>query len=116
MKLFWAGLAIIAVAFVAWTYNREQINSRPDLPIQVGERAALLGPGLVLRIKNTSGQMLDLAATLESPNTGTQSTRRLVIPPGGVQEIGHLEGWEFAPGQKVDFRNDLFRPATFIVR
>jgi hypothetical protein len=62
--------------------------AKPDLPVMVSFRPALLGSGLVAVFKNTSSTQLEVAATFSSAATGMRRGANLVIPGNGMQEIG----------------------------
>ena len=110
-------IALIVVAVIACVLilNRAQELSRPPLPVSVGFRQALMGPGLVAMFRNNSAVLLEVKATIQSSDINSTKTYQLVLPPNGVQEIGWLEGWSFVPGQRIDLMNNRFRPVYYLV-
>jgi uncharacterized protein YaiL (DUF2058 family) len=88
---------------------------RPDLPINLSFRRALLNPGLVAVIRNTSGRELEITLDVESSVTGQHARRAVVINPNGVWEFGAQEGWPFAPGQRITLNNPAYRPIVQVV-
>ncbi len=89
--------------------------AKPDLPVSLSFRSPLLGSGLVGIFKNTSSSPLEIAAVFSSPATGSRREANLVLPPNGVKEIGHAEGWPFAAGQHIKLTNSQYRPAEYEV-
>jgi hypothetical protein len=83
--------------------------AKPDLPVRVGLRRALLASGLVLTMQNASGSDLPITATFGRPGAAPQ-TRELVLPANGVKQIGENDGWAFAAGDSVVLSNPNFRP------
>jgi hypothetical protein len=81
---------------------------KPDLPVTISVRHALVSVGLVVGFRNTSAT--DLAVTGEFRRAGaTLQTRELVIPANGVREIGEHEGWAFVVGDSIVLTNPRFR-------
>jgi hypothetical protein len=89
--------------------------AKPDLPVMVSFRPALLGSGLVAVFKNTNSTQLEVAATFSSAATGIRRGANLVIPGNGMQEIGYAQGWTFAAGQHIRLTNGEYRPAEYQV-
>lgn len=89
--------------------------SKPELPVVVTFKSSLSGAGLVGVFKNTSVSPIEVAAVFSSPATGGKRAANLVIPPNGVKEIGHVEGWPFAAGQHIQLMNNRFRPVEYDV-
>lgn len=88
--------------------------AKPDLPIQVTFRHALLSQGLVLTMKNDSAA--DLAVLAQFAGTGSRShVYRIVIGPSQVKEIGAAQGWAFTPGDQVVIANPGYRPISLRV-
>jgi hypothetical protein len=85
-------------------------ETRPDLPVSLSFRKALLNAGLVGVFRNTSGKELEFTLDLESPATGRHVHRAIVLDPNGFFEIGAKEGWLFAPGQRIMLNNPEYRP------
>jgi hypothetical protein len=89
--------------------------SKPDLPVSVSFRAALLGSGLVAIFKNNGAKPIEVAAEFTSTVTGTKRSADLVLEPNLAKQIGHAEGWPFAAGQHIRLTNNQFRPAEYEV-
>jgi len=89
--------------------------SKPDLPVSVSFRAALMGSGLVAIFKNNGTKAIEVAAEFTSTATGTKRSANLVLEPNLARQIGHAEGWPFAAGQHIRLTNNQFRPAEYEV-
>jgi hypothetical protein len=92
-----------------------QAESKPDLPLSVGFRPAILGASLVMELRNNSASELEIAAVFSSDATGQLQRRNLVLPPNRIVNVGSSEGWAFAPGQRVTFSNASYRAVDVIV-
>lgn len=78
------------------------------LPIEISSRASLMGKGEVVRLRNTSTRIIPVEVNLSSESFHTTKTYDMVLNPHIDQEIGHLEGWTFAPGDKVTISSKGF--------
>ena len=99
---FWATLGVIIIGAIGYFQSsifREQ--NLPPIPIEVSYREALLGPGLVCIVENTSDRHLSVLATFMNPSLNQEKNFRLDVPPKGVTEVGHLEGWILASGDTI---------------
>jgi hypothetical protein len=105
-------IVIIVIAAVAIYGNYQQ--AKPELPISVSFRPAILGQGLVAQFRNNSGAALEVELTLNRPATNTYQ-REVLELPAGLTEIGPLQNWTFVPGQQVKLANVSFRPLEFTV-
>jgi hypothetical protein len=90
-------------------------EARPDLPVNLSFRKALLSAGLVGVFRNTSSQELEFVLDLESPATGRHIRKSVVLNPNGFLEIGAQQGWPFAPGQRIMPNNPAYRPRAYTV-
>jgi hypothetical protein len=88
---------------------------RPDLPVRVAFRRALLGSGQVALLQNLSNREIQVTLEVSAPATGQHFSRPLVIEPNRTREFGHIEGWEFAAGQEVTLNNAQYRPLSVLV-
>jgi hypothetical protein len=93
---------------------REQLQSesRPDLPVLLGFRGALLGGGKVAMIRNLSKSTIEIIVEAQSPVTGAHFRRSVVINPLGQAQVGPAQGWSFASGQTISLSNPNYRPLT----
>lgn len=90
-------------------------ESKPDLPITVSYRRAVLGGGLVALIRNNSRQPLEVSAMFGNPDTGSGTRRDIVLAAQQIMQLGHIQGWTFAPGQRVLLYNAKYRPYQGVV-
>jgi hypothetical protein len=88
--------------------------AKPDLPIQLSVRKGILDAGYVLTIRNVVAQEIAVNATFGGPS-GAEQTRRLVLPPNGVREVGESEGWAFSSRDAVTLRNPNYRDLIYMV-
>ena len=92
-----------------------QAEAKPDLPLSIGFRRAILGTGLVMELRNNSASQLEVAAAFTSEATGMTQQRNIVLPPNIVMQFGSAQGWAFVPGQRIMFKNVNYRPAEVVV-
>ena len=92
-----------------------QAEAKPDLPLSVGFRHAILGTGLVMELRNNSGSQIEVGAAFTSEATGLTQQRNIVLPANLVVQLGSSQGWAFVPGQHIAFKNANFRPAEYVV-
>ena len=95
-------LLIVAAIAYGFYQQRELQRSKPELPVSVSFRNAILGSGLVAQFKNNSGAALEVVLTLRRPATNTYQSEVLELRSTGVTEIGPLEGWTFVAGQDIE--------------
>jgi hypothetical protein len=86
-----------------------RINSLPEMPIAVTYREALLGNGLASAFQNNSNRHLAVLVSFENPSMSQRKSFRLDLAPGEAKEIGHMEGWAFASGDKITVSHDEYR-------
>lgn len=109
-KSTWAVLAAIIIGIFIYTQSRSyKEQSLPLLPVEIGFRDALTGPGLVLQVKNTSDQAIVTLVTLNNPTMRQEQSFRLDIPANGTTEVGHKEGWVLAHGDTLKIFNEQFQ-------
>lgn len=109
-KLAWAVLVLLVLAGFWFTQSREfKESSLPILPLEVATRAAMMGSGEVLMLKNTSNSSLIALVTLKNPTTKEEKSFQVDIPAGEKSEIGHMEGWTVAAGDEITIFNESFQ-------
>lgn len=104
-----AQAAATAEQAAAAAAEAERIRNMPAIPIEVFYREALMGSGLVGQFKNTSAKHLAVLLTLSNPTMGTTKTGRLDLAPQQTKEIGHMEDWPFASGDKIEISHDGYK-------
>lgn len=111
--------AVFVISFLS-VYDPKILNSiksqlRDELPIEVNYRDAVFGEGLVAAFTNSTSQHLRISVIVENTTLGTRRTFDYVIAPNSVKEIGHLEGWSFASGDRISLYNDKFAAKELVV-
>jgi hypothetical protein len=116
------GLLVVVVALKGPSAEQKKAAAeaakeaaKPNLPVMVGKRAAILGPGLVIQFKNISPSSLSALATFENPTTGQTKTFNLTLDPNIQVEIGHAEGWTGHSGDKVSMYSAKYRRGMWVV-
>jgi hypothetical protein len=106
----WAALIAIVTGIAWYSQTREfKEQSLPPLPVEVRYRTAMLGPGMVFHVKNTSSKPLFAVVTLKNPTTREEKSFRIDLARDGTAEIGHQEGWVLAPGDTFQVFNEAFQ-------
>ena len=96
-----------------------------QMAIHVGFRKAFFGSGFVLVLQNKTTKPMALNVTVTDA-TGQKTKQFRVVANGGIAaganfqasspaEIGHQEGWAFAPGDKVEVACPGFDPIKITV-
>lgn len=83
--------------------------AKPDLPIQVSFRHALVSQGLVLTMRNHSATSLEVLIQFTG-SAARSPVYRILIPTNGVKEFGGMEGWAVNQGDLVTIINPNYRP------
>ena len=106
----WVVLTLVAIG-IFWLFQTPRFKelNLPPLPVEVGYRSALIGDGLVLKVKNISSRTLTILATLSNPTLNTEKTYNLTTAPNEVSEIGHLEGWVLVSGDNIELSNSEYK-------
>jgi hypothetical protein len=113
----WLVLFVFMAGASWYTQTREyKEQSLPPIPVEVQHRPALMGPGMVLRVNNTSDKPLVALVKLSSPTTKQERSFRLDIPANGSSEVGHREGWVVALGDKLEVFNDAYQSWRGIIQ
>jgi hypothetical protein len=94
----------------------EQRAVKPDMPIRVSIREALMGSGLVAQFANNSNRYIAVVATFTNPTTNQYVTTRIDISPNKTKEIGHLEGWAFSSGDEILLEHNDYRSSRITVQ
>ena len=94
----------------AWSPKaiRAASDAPESVPVTVAFLHALLGPSLIAQMKNQSKQTLSVLVAVVNPTTGVRRTFAIVMQPHGYKNIGHMEGWPFASGDRMLLRNASF--------
>ena len=87
----------------------ERVPSRPELPVRLSFKDALIGPDKRAVLENLSDIALEVVLDVKSPVTGAHFSRTFVINPRSFGQVGRAQGWPFAPGQLVTVSNPQYR-------
>jgi hypothetical protein len=87
-------------------------KAKPDLPISVSFRKAVIGPSLVAQIHNNSDTTIKVLVEASSQTTGTAKAADFVIGARGTREFGWGEGWQFVPGENIRIHNGDYADMT----
>ena len=82
--------------------------AKPALPVFINFRSSVLGRGLVAVIENTSDRYLTVVLSVRNPTLSTSKRFKLDLEPQSRTDFGHLEGWQFVPGDELALFNDEF--------
>ena len=94
-------LALCVVAFCAGGLASRYVEVfRPALPVTVSFRKSALGEGHVAVIENASPKALALRLRHEQAD-GESKEGIVVLDAGDKDEFGWIEGWKFAPGDRL---------------
>lgn len=107
--------AASARAELATAKEALQQAAKRDLPVTVSYGNTGSESGMVAVFKSDFPRPLEVVAICTSPRTSQRKRFNLVIPARGSIEIGHAEGWQFMPGQRILLSNTAFRPAEYVV-
>lgn len=88
---------------------------KPELPLTVEFRTAMLGSGLVAKFKNTSSRNLGIKATFENKTFAEAKVDRLLLRPFETVERGWAEGWQFMSGESITLEHEDYSPKTLKV-
>jgi hypothetical protein len=85
--------------------------SMPELPVSVSFHRALLGGKSYVAEFGSHGSN-DMAVAVEWVDAATHSRRtfRIDVGPGRPTPRGHLEGFDFEPGDMLTLSHDGFKP------
>jgi hypothetical protein len=90
------------------TDYRAATSAKPALPVVISFRSSILGKGLVAVIENTSDRYLTVVLSVRNPTLSTAKRFKLELEPKSSTDFGHLEGWQFSPGDELGLFSDEF--------
>lgn len=85
-----------------------KLERKPELPINVGCREALTGPGLVAVFSTTIKKDFPILVTWRSQSLGTAKQFRLELSSDSVTELGHAEGAVIEAGDTFTVENNNY--------
>ena len=87
----------------------QAINAeKPRMPLVVGFRSSLMGKGMVAVIENTSDRYLNVVLAARNPTRSTARRFALELAPRATHSFGHMEGWQFLPGDELSLFHEDF--------
>lgn len=92
---------------------REQLAKKPDLPVTVTYRKALIGAGYVAVIQTTVKEEIPLIAVVSSQALGTTKRFELHVSPQAPTQLGHSEGATFENGDVLTLENANYATKSF---
>ncbi|MEY8689434.1 MAG: zinc-ribbon domain-containing protein [Leptothrix sp. (in: b-proteobacteria)] len=105
----WAVLVLL-IGFLFWySAKSEREANLPIMPVEVKFRPALVGPGLVLIVNNTSDRYLSFIVNIKNPTTKSEQTYRVDAAPHQAAEVGHKEGWILASGDELKILHNEYK-------
>jgi ribosomal protein L10 len=78
---------------------------KPEMPVSVSFRNALVGKSLVAQIHNNSNATMKIVVEVSSPTTGETKKAEFVIGGKEMKEFGWAEGWQFVSGESIRIHN-----------
>ena len=105
----WAVAAILLpiLGWDMWQSGREA--KLPPMPVSVKFRPAVLEPGFVLMLENTSNQPLSLVARLEHPAVRDMKRVGLYVGPKSHVDVDKVNGWVAKSGDRITLENSDFK-------
>jgi len=94
---------------------KAQIAKKPELPVTMSLRKAVMGPGYVAVFNTTVKSPVTVLATLKSAALGTSKQFELRLNPTTATELGHLEGAVIERGDTITLENNNYSPIIFSV-
>lgn len=83
------------------------------IPVEISTRKAVLGNGLVLMFKNTSGKVITVSVRCTNPAFNTSKDFRLDVDPTTPALLGYAQGWPAASGDVVEIACEGYDKAQF---
>ncbi len=92
---------------------RAQLARKPNLPITLGFREALLGSGLVAVVETVEKKPLTVLVSLESAALGTKKSKEVRLRHDGINELSYSDGMTIELGDKLTFENSSYSAVEF---
>ena len=88
----------------------QQLARKPQMPVSVSLRKALLGGGYVAVFVTTVKQDFPILVTVKSKALGTSQQFRVNLPATGTAELGRAEGASIEPADELLLENQNYEP------
>lgn len=83
--------------------------SKPELPVAVSFRNAVLDKSLVAQFHNNSDTTMKVVVEMSSRTTDQSKKAELVIGGKAMTEVGWAEGWRFVSGESIRIHHSDYR-------
>jgi hypothetical protein len=94
---------------------QSQLAKKPQLPVTMSLRKAMLGPGLVAVFNTTVKASVPVLVTVKSAALGTLKKFELHLNSNLPTELGHAEGAAIEQGDTITLENNNYSLAAFVV-
>lgn len=92
-----------------------KVDEKPELPITVSFRKAIMGPGNVAIFSTTIKAPVSILITLHSAALGTTKQFERHLESSHSTELGHMEGATIENGDTITIENQNYSPVSFTV-
>ena len=107
----WLAVVVAIVGLlILFNWGSKKNEPLPPMPVEVKYRSALLGPGLVIEVRNMTSRHLSLIGDFRNLTTNQERSFRMDLSPNGEKSLGHLEGWVFSSGDIVNLTHHDYAP------
>ena len=86
--------------------------SKPEMPVSVSYRTALLDSSLVAQFHNNSDRHLTVVVKFENRTLNQQKDGYIGLAPRETKEIGWVEGWKFMSGEYITMSHEDYATRT----
>lgn len=97
------------------TAENSEGSAQPDLPVKIVVRDSVVGEGYVVQFHNEANQRFVLTVCIENKAGKDRTERTLPIGPSEMQELGWVQGWKFASGDRITVKHDKYKSSTATV-
>lgn len=94
-------IAMILVGICCYMLGVINTQRKVDFPFHLTYRKAITGNGYVAQVRNISAKSQAVKVTLHNPTFNQTKAYSLVVDARNFKEIGYLEGWTLASGDKI---------------
>jgi hypothetical protein len=94
---------------------KPDVQKTRTIPVEIKIRKAFTGDSLVLIFRNTNDKALKLNVRCTTAAYTTSKQFKIDVVPGRLMEIGSLQGWPAASGDKLEITCDGYDNSTFTI-
>lgn len=94
---------------------KAQLAKKPELPVTMSLRKAMMGPGYVAVFNTTIKSPVSVLANIKSAALGTTKQFELHLSPNAPTELGHMEKAVIEKGDTITLENNNYSAVTFTV-